>query len=176
MSTRTVSVRDDPLDVAVRSRGGQAEGESAVELVALERGGGRPQIRDRAERLQTGQDQRGTGAPHHRFAAEGNFDGTDPSRLGRGSRRSSGALATRRPVELRRELGLDGGIDSGSERVHRAEQELEHSRVGRHAATAQRVEQVLQPVGQVGHAGVPHRRRHALDRVHRPEEAAHRGA
>ena len=46
--------------------------------------------------------------------------------------------------------------------------------VGRQLRLPQRVEQVLRPVGQLGHAGEAHRRGHALDRVDRAEEPAHR--
>ena len=146
-------------------------------------GGRRPE--HRAERLRTAQDQRGPGAPHHRsrrmVTDRSTARTSDPTRAV-ARRRGSGALATRRPVELGRELGarrrrrcLRAAASTPAPSASTARNRSWNTAGS--AATRplpQRVEQVLQPVGQLGHAGVAHRRRHALDRVHRAEEPVHR--
>ena len=56
------------------------------------------------------------------------------------------------------------------ERIGRSEQQLEG--IGRHclAAVSQQVEQILDPMRDIGYDGVAHGRRHPFDGMHRAEE------
>src|SRR5439155_1687011 len=60
------------------------------------------------------------------------------------------------------------------ERIGGAEQELERVLARRLAAATQMVEQILHAMGEIGHAAVAHRRRHALDGMDGAENAADR--
>src|SRR4029077_16925132 len=60
------------------------------------------------------------------------------------------------------------------ERVGATDQQLDDFVGGRLTAAPEVVEQILQAMGQIGDAAVPHRRRHAFDRMHRAEQAADR--
>ena len=137
------------------------------------------------------QNQRGAGAPHHRVPAQHHLDRAsllasrgEDARWPRGHRgvlRGHHCLADhrRRRIELVEQPGVrqptragHGAFDAGGQRVQRSKEQLELvSRRGR-GPPAQRVQQVLQPVRQVGDPGVAHRGRHALHRVDGAEQPA----